>query len=388
MKSYDEMAQSVFQRRERYNTAKHKRQRIFYYAASSICVLTVVAVGVFLPLKFRDPSPFSPSNPGITSNPNSDISCSFVDSAVHSIPSSLPSENTSSSPLPESSAVDPAVSTESSTVDTLVDKTNQQGSVNKPQNEPDSSGVSSVPSVTPSRPSIRYECEFNSLKEFSSFLPKLEIEVQTPSGTVDTSIPDIITPEPNDNFWGYKNTESSLPNLPDDDIIVGAPEVSEPEADQVDRLPDAMAPAPPTEEEIWNDAQNMFDDGYYSVPYLQQGNKYLSLDRIYVEIDTIIYHYKFTSNAEDTTSSYYLNVQLYDYSIESTYKSYLKKYDYKQCTYNGITYTAFNLNNNMYDACVIWEQNGIHCRANLVGPEKYLSSIIPNLYLIQIPWSE
>ena len=38
MKSYDEIAKSVFERRDAYLTKKKKRQRIFYYSITSLCI--------------------------------------------------------------------------------------------------------------------------------------------------------------------------------------------------------------------------------------------------------------------------------------------------------------------------------------------------------------
>ena len=370
MKSYDEIAKSVFERRDAYLTKKKKRQRIFYYSITSLCILAVVSVSLYLPLKPQETiKPSIQSHPSFGNSSNN----SYIELNSSQATSSLPLENNSSTPAIESTV-------------TSLPSIGIQESNSKPETESKTEvqqeQISS--SVSPLRPNtskpIEYQINFSTLKEFSSFLPQLNIQVEKPSVDVDTSIPEINTPAPDAGFWDEMVKNDDV-NAPPDEDTPGA------EAPGDNTSPDVSLPKPPSNEEIWDSAKDLFSNGYYCVPYLQNGNDLLYLDKIFVQSNTIKYNYKF-HNVSGASSNDILSVQLSGYSIQHTYETYLSTFGYRILKYNGITYTVFRLTDNpMYDACVIWEQNGFHCRANFQGDNQYLSSIIPNLYLIQIPWA-
>ena len=394
MRDYREVTESLFKRREIYLAKKKKRQRMFYYAITSLCVIMVLTFGVYLPQKpqeaivphssFQNSSSVSSENSCVNSN------CSQVISSSHqhgNVTSSLPHFQNTVSSFPQVQQQTGNVTSIPSIPSIPGTSTIPEASFPTPPTStplpsaPSIPPVSSVPEVSlpkppssPSKPPIDYKLDFSNLEQFSAFLPQLDIQIDS-SKVVDTTIPEITTPEPNKNFWGYS---------PDEDL--GAP----PEEEKPNAFPTGpSSPESPSDEAIWNDAKKMFENGYYSVPYLQNGNEQLYLSKIYIQKDTIKYNYRFRSGIHNTSNNDLLSVQLYDYSIESTISKYYKQYEYRVLNYNGISYTAFRMDgDNMYDACIIWQQNGFWCRANYRGNDMYLSSIIPNLYLIQLPWTE
>ncbi len=410
MKSYHEIAENVFKRRKEYLVKKRRRQRILYYSITSLCVVAVLAVGLYLPQKPQEIIfPSSQSQPhhinsfssqATSSLPYNNSSSYFenIQSTVTSLPqieyhppSTKPSppnhsetseerpfEPTLSSPnwssIPSSLIPEPfPPSVDDSThpeYDEPVESIPPTSNVLHPPASSEPSSPSSAPSVSV----VEYQTNFSTLKQFEAFLPKLDIEIKNSQVEVGTKIPEITTPAPDQGFWDNLDSEH---------------QPSKPESSDVTVQGFPTAPKPPTNKEIWDVAKNMFDNGYYSVPYLQNGNDMFVLERIYIQKDTIKYNYRFQNDIPNTQNWNLLSVQLYDYSIKGTYSSYLGKYDYKIINDNGITYTAFRMNeSNMYNACVIWEQNGFWCRANYLGEDKYLSSIIPNLYLVQLPWAK
>lgn len=389
MRDYREVTESLFKRREIYLAKKKKRQRMFYYSITSLCVIMVLTFGVYLPQKPQEAivphSSFQNS-----SSVSSENSCVNSNHQHGNVMSSLPHFQNTVSSFPQ-------VQQQTGNVTSIVSipsipsipgtSTIPEASFPTPPSStplpsaPSIPPVSSVPEVSlpeppssPSKPPIDYKLDFSNLEQFSAFLPQLDIQIDS-SKVVDTTIPEITTPEPNKNFWGYS---------PDEDL--GAP----PEDEKPNAFPTGpSSPGSPSDEAIWNDAKKMFDNGYYSVPYLQNGNEQLYLSKIYIQKDTIKYNYRFRSGIQSTSNNDLLSVQLYDYSIESTISKYYKQYEYRVLNYNGISYTAFRMDgDNMYDASIIWQQNGFWCRANYRGNDMYLSSIIPNLYLIQLPWTE
>ncbi len=413
MRNYREVTESLFKRREEYLTKKKKRQRMLYYGITTLCVVSVISIGLYLPQKpqeaiiphshstnFSTPSSEticldSNCSQAITTTPSYSSSVSsFPDfqNTATSLPEVQQQENTTSVPtvpsmpvatLPElPSSMPPIVSPPdvSSPESTSSTTSSSVPSIPTVSSVPEVS-LPEVPSSAPSspassKPQINYTLDFSNLQQFSSFLPQLDIQIDS-SKVVDTTIPEITTPEPNKNFWGYSANDGLASPSPGGDAEVNATPSS------------PSSPSAPSDEAIWNEAKSMFDSGYYNVPYLQNGNELLRLVEIYIQKNTIKYNYRFQSDVSNTTSSDLLSVQLYDYSIESTISNYYQKYDYKILEYNGVSYTTFRMDDtNMYDACIIWKQNGFWCRANYRGNDMYLSSIIPNLYLIQLPWTQ
>lgn len=361
MKSYKEMCDSLFERREQYLfKRKQTAQKWIRYGIPAVCVFLVFVLGTSY-LQISPPAYFAPS-PSLSVDSSS--LANPPSSAVQSFATSNSSHNIASSYINESSVNQAESSTIVSDSGSAPNEIEQSGTIGNSYLNYDrkpSGNRKSIVSISEFEEWL-YITYSDRFKEDSSSQSKVDSPSEIPPGAE----PDVSSPSVKPEV-----------SFPDESLMAS------------DSPPAAMPSQPPVLNKTFvdNAYSAFFSGGSLCVPSLLEGNDTFDLYEVMLNDNGLFYQYYYKQTPSDRYSgSIQLQIVCFADLAEGRKGYTLAKKDQSavQYQYRNITFYAVKNGDARQSHTIFWSQGGRYYVANLYDVPSLLPSLPQLLYMTTI----